>query len=532
MLPGPESVPKRSVVGAESFHGVRRGWPAQTLGCLRGREAWLVKAPLYRKVDFLKGPRYRKVMPLSLDQISRLNPWWTDPAWGPGDDVHLSAAAESPFAWDPRPFDAQDIESGSVFTLRGPRQSGKTTLTKRLIAERVRAGLARRTCFLTLQTISVQDELQEAIETALRLWPDEKGSWLFVLDELTFVRGWANVVAHLHEHDRDFRRATVILTGSSAHDLTDSAGILHGRRGPSKRILDRLHAPMTFRDYVAARAPQAVPADLLRLEDLLSPQGRQVVAVASLRTAELTQYLGEYSLCGGLPAPVRDMLQDRQVAEATTLALWRGLAADIRKLERNETRLEKLLARMVVGLASLTNLSDVARDMDVTKPTASSYLDLLAQSFALMVLHQRDTKRQGGPSLTKPRKLYFGDPAFALIPSVLAPGGPVASLPDLVENLLAIALFRHAERDALERFREPQRLFLWRSSDGREIDFVTPIGDGTLALESKFGRRVDGKDYESIEKAFGSGVMVSQQTVITDRKILTVPAGVLLVLLG
>jgi hypothetical protein len=34
MLPGPESVPERSVVGAESFHGVRSGWPAQTLGCL------------------------------------------------------------------------------------------------------------------------------------------------------------------------------------------------------------------------------------------------------------------------------------------------------------------------------------------------------------------------------------------------------------------------------------------------------------------------------------------------------------------
>lgn len=467
-------------------------------------------------------------MPLTLDQINRLNPWWTNPAWTASDDLHLSAAAESSFVWDPRPFDTQDVDSGSVFTLRGPRQSGKTTLTKRLIAERVQAGLGRRTCFLTLQTISTQPELQEAIETTLRLWPEEKGRWLFVLDELTFVRGWANVVAHLHEHDRDFRRATVILTGSSAIDLADSADTLHGRRGPSKRRLDRLHTPMTFRDYVAARAPQALPKDVLLLDDLLTSDGRRSVTVAALRTAELTQYLGEYAQCGGLPAPVRDMLQDRHVTEATTLALWRGLAADIRRLERNETRLEKLLARMVVGLASLTNDADVARDMDVSKPTASSYLDLLAQSFALMVLHQRDTKRQGGPSLTKPRKLYFGDPAFAAIPSVLALGGPVASLPDLVENLLAIALFRHAERDALARFREPQRLFLWRSSDGREIDFVSLVGDATLALESKFGRRVDGKDYESIEKAFGRGVMVSQQTLITDRPILTVPAAVLL----
>jgi hypothetical protein len=36
-----------------------------------------------------------------------------------------------------------------------------------------------------------------------------------------------------------------VLTGSSAHDLTDSAGILHGRRGPSTRVLDPGATPGT-----------------------------------------------------------------------------------------------------------------------------------------------------------------------------------------------------------------------------------------------------------------------------------------------
>jgi len=90
-----------------------------------------------------------------------------------------------------------------------------------------------------------------------------------------------------------------------------------------------------------------------------------------------------------------------------------------------------------------------------------------------------------------------------------------------------LALPAHRARRT-HAFPQTQRLFLWRSSDGREIDFVTPVRDTTLALESKFGRRVDGKDYESMEKAFGRGVMVSQQTLITDRSILTVPAAVLL----
>jgi predicted AAA+ superfamily ATPase len=471
-------------------------------------------------------------MELSLDRINRLNPWWADARWDGHKDPHLAAAADAPFVWDPRPFTKADIDSGSVFTLRGPRQSGKTTLTKRLILEHVQAGFNRRACFLSLRTVETLDALREALDAVLRLWPDERGRWLFVLDELTFVKNWANVIADLHEHEPEFRRATVILTGSSAADLTDSADVLHGRRGPEKRRPDRLHTPMTFRDYVAARAPEAVRGDTLTLGELLSPGGRQLLTQGALHTAELTQYLEEYARCGGLPAPMTDMLRDRQVADETTLALWRGLAADIRRLDRNEARLEKLLSRMVVGLASLTNEADMARDMDVSKPTATSYLNLLAESFALLVLHQPDPKKQAGPSLTKPRKFYFGDPAFAAIPAVLSQARSTPKIPDLVENVLAIALFRQAERDGLQRFREPQRLFLWRSSDGREIDFITPVGDSTLAIESKFGRRMDGKDYESIQKAFGRGVMVSRETLITNRDILTVPAGVLLAHLG
>lgn len=466
---------------------------------------------------------------LTLDQINRLNPWWTDDRWAPGTDPHLAAAAAASFTWDPRPFAAADLTSAAVFTLRGPRQSGKTTLTKRLIADRVAAGLGRRTCFLTLQTITTPNELQDAIETVLRLWPAEAAPWLFVLDELTFVKGWAKVVAHLREHDRAFRLATVILTGSSAVDLVESADILHGRRGRSDRPLDRLHMPMTFRDYVGARAPAAVPAATIALDDLLSPTGRDALRVAALRTDELDQYLIEYAHSGGLPAPVTDMLTDGALALGTVTELWRGLSADVRRLNRNEATLAKLVARTVVGLGSLTNFADLMRDMDVAKATAAAYVDLLAKSFALVVLHQRDAKRQGGPSLTRARKHYFGDTGFAAIPAAL--GGPTATDSALVENLVALALLRHSERDVLEHFAVQEHLFIWRSADGREIDFLVGVGM-TIPLECKYATHPTGKDYESMTKAFGRGIMASRRTFEAERPILTVPVGVLLAVLG
>ena len=205
-----------------------------------------------------------------------------------------------------------DEEHPSFVNLRGLRQSGKTTLAKRLIAERVASGLGRRTCFLTLQTVTTSD-----------------------------------------------------------------------------------------------------------------------------RTNELDQYLGEYIRSGGLPVPVTDLLSDGRLAEGTAIELWRGLSADARRLARSDTVLRKLITRTVVALSSTTDWTTLTEELDVTRPTVTSYVDLLATSFALIVVHQRDQKRQGGAALRRPRKLYLGDPALASIPGAL--GGPTPSEGGLVENALAIA---------------------------------------------------------------------------------------------
>ena len=99
-----------------------------------------------------------------------------------------------------------------------------------------------------------------------------------------------------------------------------------------------------------------------------------------------------------------------------------------------------------------------------------------------------------------------------------------------MENALAIALLR-ADRAALEGFAHPNHLFYWRSADGREVDFLV-TEPALVAVESKYAAHRTGKDYESMTKAFGQGIMVSRRDVAVDREVLTVPAGVLLALLG
>jgi len=47
-----------------------------------------------------------------------------------------------------------------------------------------------------------------------------------------------------------------------------------------------------------------------------------------------------------------------------------------------------------------------------------------------------------------------------------------------------------------------------------------------------YADRRTGKDYESMTKAFGRGIMVARRDLDVDQPVLTIPAGVLLALLG
>lgn len=71
--------------------------------------------------------------------VAARNPWWNDPA-GLDRDPHLAQLARAPFQRSPLPLRTTRADQASVYTLRGPRQVGKTTLLKQLAARLALAG--------------------------------------------------------------------------------------------------------------------------------------------------------------------------------------------------------------------------------------------------------------------------------------------------------------------------------------------------------------------------------------------------------
>ncbi len=65
-------------------------------------------------------------------RLAEQNPWWREPG-AVERDFHVRAFASSPVRWEPREAGAFSFDADTIYTLRGPRQVGKTTLLKLLI---------------------------------------------------------------------------------------------------------------------------------------------------------------------------------------------------------------------------------------------------------------------------------------------------------------------------------------------------------------------------------------------------------------
>jgi predicted AAA+ superfamily ATPase len=106
----------------------------------------------------------------------------------------------------------------------------------------------------------------------------------------------------------------------------------------------------------------------------------------------------------------------------------------------------------------------------------------------------------------------------------------------MVENAVAMALLRNYERpDRLsETFVAPERLHVWRTGSGGEIDFVAGPRDALEVVEVKYrndaGRRAAAAAVQALPGR--SVVMATKNELSHDKSYSLVPASLLLWALG
>ena len=474
---------------------------------------------------------------ITVEMLRENNPWWFDPG-AMERDLHIQEAETSPLRWEPALLDEFALNEPLVYTLRGPRQVGKTTLAKLLIRRLLREGHApRRILYLALDLVSDPEDLVAAVRQWKQFFPGESSLRRWILfDEISQVRDWQRAVKYL----RDIGQTTddfLLLTGSSASDIRRGAERLPGRRGSGER-LDKVLWPLSFPEFIrATREDISLPERRLALEEFSSSEVAPMLEQALLWLPDMEHALQAYLTVGGFPRPVADFLRNGEVQSSTVQIHWAALAGEVERWGKDRTWALKLMERVGRSLGSVLSWNALAEEIGIASPqTVREYVEILAEAFALLVVYFWD-RSKNTISLKKRRKVYFSDPLFAHLPAVLATQTrivpdllPERDLPKLVENAVARALFAHLEQEAVETFSMPQRLHYWRSTANKEVDFLGEA-NRKIPVEVKFQRRIRPQELLTLRNSFGYGLVLSRDRLDLSGPIKIVPAALFLALL-
>jgi uncharacterized protein len=219
-----------------------------------------------------------------------------------------------------------------------------------------------------------------------------------------------------------------------------------------------LAATAKFRDSLAGRKREVHLVPVLAEE------------MAAFGVRDLTERLFR----GGLP---QTLLSERYDPEFYGEWMDSFFARDIQELFRVEKRsgflrLLELLLRQSGGLIEITNL---AKATGLSRPTVTSYLDVLQVTHAVSIL--RPYHAGGRQELLQQPKVYGFDTGF----TVYARGWD-ALRPDDCGNLLEQVVL-----DTLCTMPTLRAVRFWRDKQKREVDFVVPRGRGVCdAVECKW----------------------------------------------
>jgi len=384
-----------------------------------------------------------------------------------------------------------------VLLLTGPRQSGKTTLLRHLAGDR---------SYVTLDDPARREMAKEDPELFLERYPPP-----VLIDEIQYA---PEILPHVKMRVDTHREPGAFwLTGSQQFQMM---------RGITETLAGRV-AILTLLGFSAREAarwrpdvPPFLPDGRSREERGIRDDGGHDSVFRDIWT-------------GAFPAPISEGPIDHEVFLSSYLQTY--LQRDVRDLTQvgSLESFTRFVRACAARTGQMLNLSDLARDVDVSVPTAKSWLSVLIASYQVHLLppyHTNVTKR-----LVKTPKLYFLDTGLAAYltgwtsPETLARGAMAGAF---FETYVVLEILKSWWHRGLN-----PPAFYYRDRDGRELDLLIDQ-DGTLhpveVKRSATVRRKWARNFvplRRLKKPVGEGAVVclTREVVAIAREVNAIPVG-------
>ncbi|MBI5754092.1 ATP-binding protein [Candidatus Peregrinibacteria bacterium] len=328
---------------------------------------------------------------------------------------------------------------GRMVSILGPRQSGKTTLAKKIIK-----GYGKDAAYYDCQLAEVRQHF--IVGKPDELLPLTIGKKVVVFDEAQTIQDIGTILKVFHDKNPGVQ---IIATGSSSFDLAN-----------------KINEPMTGRIFEFI----LLPLSLLEISKSKHISARD---------------LHQYMLYGTYPAIVGERSLDIKKTILKNIAT-QYLYKDVFTFEaiRNPRVFEDLLKLLALQIGSLVSLNELAIHLGVSRSVIQRYLRLLEQSFIIKIVHSFSNNPR--TELKKAFKVFFLDTGVrnALV-DISSPMDKRNDKGSIFENFF---VSERLKIGTLEIF--PPEIMFWRTRIGQEIDVIEKKGIEIFAYECKWKEKI------------------------------------------
>jgi hypothetical protein len=469
------------------------------------------------------------------------NPCWSDAA-RIDLDKDIKAVENSSIKWRQEKVVSFNLEKDAVYTLRGPRQVGKTTLIKNMIRGLLKRGTKPQSIFYySLDLERKPEDIVRIFQQFLEFSNAYKIPRKYVfLDEITLIENWQYALKKIIDLGWG-EKTSFLLTGSSTVDLRKGTERLPGRRG-KVYPLDKMLLPMSFREFCDSQGfSLSLPFSHIKLKDFAfrSPKAYKKVSPFKPFYTELQPFLDSYLRTGGFPLAVESLSSSGKVTPDILETYSSVIISDFEKLGKNRVTLNQIIRRLYLTYTTPISWQSLGKSVDgASRNTTREYVELLADSFLVTILYFLDRKNRQA-SNQKNKKFYIVDSLiYRVFTSLTSPTAGEATMENLewvgknVEGVVINHLVRSVETRFTEGFSNLANTFYWRSSKNREIDIVVLLEDKEVPIEIKYQDKITRSDYTTLKRVFKKGIVVTRKDFFIDEKIIGIPACFFLYLLS
>lgn len=333
--------------------------------------------------------------------------------------------------------------------LTGARQTGKTTLLKHLFPSYH---------FVSLDSPPIAELAEKSPDDFFQKYPPP-----LIIDEIQYAPRLFRYLKILIDQNRS-AKGQWILTGSQKFVLM-------------KEVSESLAGRCALLEL-----------DTFSAKEGLGQEGRNVNASWN-----------EFMLRGGFPELIVN--PDLPGADFYRAYLATYLERDVRSLLQVENLrdFDRFVRMAAVRSGQLLNVSEMARDVGISPPTAKQWISVLEASNQIDLLEPYFVNR--GQRLVKTPKLYFRD--TGLLCFLLG----ISSVDQVQETPLCGIIWENFLYDQLSRSLRTRStatsLWFWRDTYGLEVDFLLDSGTEATLLEAKWHQHPTLDEVKNLSKVMG-----------------------------